>query len=253
MTCRSKGLLLFLLLGFIPDKLFAQEITFVTEDQPPFQIKNQKEPPSGAFVELVNTIIETAGVEASIKIYPWARSYELALTRPNTFIFSLLRNADRETKFHWIGQIFTVKSYLVSLKSRTDITLENIDDAKNYSVGAIRHYAAVNYLIKKGFTLNKNLYKSSKSSTLWHGLYSGRTDLALINSSDLLNNIAKSGLDPSQIQVSLELPDFPSDIYIAANLGTEKSLVDKISKSLELIKADGRYQQILTKWQLTPP
>lgn len=242
-----------MLLLFFCKSTLAQKITFVTEDLPPLQIEHQDQKPSGALVELVNLIIEEANIEASIEIYPWARSYELALKQPNTFIFSMLRSEEREESFQWIGSLFTIRSYLASLKSRSDIKVNHIDDAKNYTVGAIRHYLAESYLQKKGFVLNENLYVSNKYPALWQGLYSGRTDLVFTNSIVWQPNIIKAGLDISQINLIHELPDFASELYLAASLSTDKSIIKKVKNSFISIKADGRYDKIMAKWQLTLP
>lgn len=248
----NKVLLLAVLLSIFP-YAFSQQIVFVTEDLPPLQIAKDHQPPTGALVEVIQLIAETANIDASIQIYPWARSYELALSQPNTFIFSMLRSEEREKSFKWVGSLFTIKAYLASLKLRKDIVINNMTDAQNYSVGAIRHYLAESYLKRKGFIENKNLYISSKYPTLWTGLYSGRTDLVFTNSIVWRHAILNAGLDISQINLIHEVPDFASELYLAANSNTDQALFDKIKASFETIKADGRYDEIMTKWQLLSP
>jgi len=239
-----------ILLLFVSNNLSAQKITFVTEDLPPLQIEQQNQAPTGALVELVNLIIKEANLTAEINIYPWARSYELALNNPNIFIFSMLRSEERENKFHWIGKLFTIRSYLASLKSRTDIKISDINDAKHYSVGSIRHDLAESYLLQKGFVPKKNLYVSSKYPILWEMLYSGRTDLAFTNSVIWQHEITQAGLDASQIKLVYEVPDFASELYLAASLSTKPEILNKVKTGLESIKADGRYDRLMTKWQL---
>lgn len=253
MTCRNKGLLLLFMFSLFPSKSFSQKITFVTEDLPPLQIEHDNKPPSGAFVELINLIIKDANIDAKIEVYPWARTHELALKQENTFIFSILRSESREDKFLWVDKIFTLKSYLAVLKSRTDIEINDIDEAKKYSVGSIRHDLAETYMLDKGFKLQKNLYLSSKYPVLWQMLYSGRTDIAFTNNIVWRHEIKKAGLDSSRVKLIYEIPDIASDLFLAANLKTDVAIVKKVKDSLAAIKADGRYQKILAKWQLTSP
>jgi len=229
---------------------FPQKILFVTEDLPPLQIEQKDQKPKGAFVELIRLIIEESNIDAEIAIYPWARSYELALNKPNTFIFSMLRSKDREEKFQWVGKIFTLKSYLAALKSRTDIKIDTIDSAKKYSVGSIRHDLAETYMLQKGFELQKNLYLSSKYPVLWQMLYNGRTDIAFTNNIVWRHEISRTGLDSSQVKLVYEIPDIASELYLAASLKTDTALIKKIQTSLKSIKNDGRYDEILTKWKL---
>lgn len=228
----------------------AKQIIFLTEDLPPFQIQQVEKPPTGAMVEIIRLLIEEAGLDARIEVYPWARSYDLAKNSPNTFIFSMLRSEERERQFQWVGSLYTIKSYLAKLRSRKDITISNINDAKRYSVGTIRHDLAESYLLKKGFKANKNLYASSKYPVLWTMLYSGRTDVAFTNSIVWKQEIKAAGYNPDELTLIYEIPDVASELYLAASLSTEKQLIEKLKNSLISIKIDGRYDKILAKWHL---
>ena len=230
-----------------------EKIQFVTEDLPPLQIDRGKQPPTGALIELVKLIIADSGIDAKITIFPWARSYELATKKPNTFIFSMLRSDEREAKFIWLGKLFTIQSYFAALKSNTTIQLDHIEQAKQYAVGAIRHDLAENYLLNKGFIHKKNLYVSNKYPALWSQLYTGKTDLVFTNSIIWRHEIMKASFDPAEVELIYEINDFASDLYLAANLATDQAIIEKVKTSFEAIKADGRYQQIMKKWQLNPP
>ncbi len=246
-----KALLLLAVFSSFSSQVFAQRILFVTEDLPPLQIEQENKPPSGALIELINLVIKEADIKAEIVFYPWARSYELALKTPNTFVFSMLRSKDREEKFHWISNLFSISSYFVALKSRTDIEVNSVEDAKSYSVGSIRHYVAESYLKEKGFIAKQNLYVSSQHSILWQMLYSGRTDIAFTNSLVWRQGVKKAGLDPNKLKFIYQVPDYASDLYLAANLNTDKTILNKVKNSIAAIKADGRYNKIMVKWQLS--
>ncbi len=229
----------------------SQQVIFFTEDLPPLQIANDEQHnTSGALVELMELVIKESQINGKIQFYPWARSYGLSLEQPNTFIFSMLRSEEREQKFIWIDKLYTIRSYFAALKTRKDIAINSIDDAKQYSVGSIRHDLAEDYLLQKGFTLNKNLYLSSKYSILWEALYSGRVDIAFTNSVIWKHEIIKTGLDASMLSLIFDIPDFASDMYLAANLHTDPELIKKVKNSLTSIKADGRYDKLLEKWHL---
>ncbi len=228
----------------------AQDFIFVTEDLPPLQIENKNTKASGAMVELIELIIKEANINARIEFYPWARSYDLALTRPNTFIFSMLRSIEREDKFIWIDKLFTLRSYLAALKSRTDIKINDISDAKKYTVSSIRQDLAEDYLLANGFTHKKNLYVTKKYNVLWQALYSGRTDLAFTNSMIWQHEITSSGLDASKLNLVYEIPNFASELYLAANSATESDVINRVKTSLASIKADGRYDKLLAKWHI---
>lgn len=238
------------ILSCFSTSVFSQQFQIVSEEVPPLQMLDAEKHPKGAMVEIVSAMLKKAQLVADIKIYPWARSYQLALNEKNTLIFSLFRDKKREDKFQWIGKLYTLKSYLATLKSRPDIKIDSLAKAKNYSVGTIRGDLAESYLLENNFTLNDNLFISSKYNVLWELLYSGRIDAAFTNSVLWRYEVEAIGLNPDKLQLNYQVPNFASELYIAASLTTDKNIVDALSKSLDEIKADGSYQRILEKWQL---
>lgn len=83
-------------------------------------------------------------------------------------------------------------------------------------------------------------------------LYTGRTDLAFIDSSLSQYEIKYAGLDPSKVHFVYQVPNFASDLYLAASLDVDKKVVERIKTALISIKANGEYQNILNKWNLKP-
>ncbi|PCI58458.1 MAG: hypothetical protein COB35_13805 [Gammaproteobacteria bacterium] len=230
-------------------KLAAVQLTIVSEDLPPLQMNNHEKPASGAMVDVVHLLLKEAELSAQLQFYPWARSYKIAQTQKNTLIFSMFRDPSREKYFQWIGKIFTLESFLVALKSRNDIQINQLNDAKKYLVGSIRDDLAETYLTAHGFKEKQNLYLNSAYPALWKIFFNGRTDIAFTNST-WAYEIKNTGLDPNKIKVLYKIPNITSDLYIAASLNTDKTMVIKLKKALATIKADGRYQKILTKWHL---
>jgi len=230
--------------------VFAQQLNIVSEEVPPLQMLDTNRQPIGAMVEIVNAMLHKVQIVTDINIYPWARSYQLALNEKNTIIFSLFRDTKREDKFQWIGKLYTLNSYLATLKSRPDIQIDSLTKAKTYSIGTIRGDLAENYLLENNFILNENLFISSKYNVLWELLYSGRIDAAFTNSILWRYELEDVGLNPEQIKLNYQVPNFASELYIAASLNTDKKIVDALAKALIAIKADGSYQRILTKWHM---
>jgi len=243
-------LALFLLISVFCFLSQAKEIRFVTEELPPFQFTGTDNKIDGAITELVRAIIKESRLPASIHIYPWARSYQTALTQADTIIFSLLRTEQREKQFRWIGKLYSLTTHLAALKSRPEIIINHLDDAKQYKIGAVRGDYGENYLKKKGFTSKKNYYTNSKYSLMWGQLFNGRIDLALTNSILWKYELKDAGYDPADLALVYQIDDISSDLYMAANRNTDSSIVDKLSKALEKLKENGQYQAILTKWQL---
>ena len=128
----------------------AQEVRFVTEIMAPFQVNDGKRL-SGFAVELVDEIKRRTGIKAQIEVYPWARAYNIALTEPNVFIFTLVNTPERLQQFNWIGDYYTVTDSFYALKSRRDIVIKSMNDAKKYITCIPRDDVAEQRLEKLGF------------------------------------------------------------------------------------------------------
>jgi len=228
----------------------SQPLRVVTENLPPLQILNHDGSTSGAMVEVVKLVLKKANIDTKIEILPWARSYQIASEPSNALIFSMFRDESREKKFQWIGKLVTTKSYLVALKAKKNINITSIEEAKKYSVGSIRKDLAEHYLKENGFIENKNLYLSGDYKVLWHMLYSGRTDLAFTNGILWQHELKDSGLDSSKIKFVYPVPNFASQLYLAASLDVDKSVIERIKAALSMIKSNGEYQEILRKWNI---
>lgn len=246
--------LTFFLLVFtmLSSTIQAESLRIVTEQLPPLQTAEKNGVISGAMVEIVQLLLKRTKIDGHIEILPWARSYQVALTQKNTLIFSMFRAKTREKKFQWIGRLLKIESYLVALKSTKNIHINTIKDAKAYSVGSIRSDLAENYLKKNGFEEHRNLYLNSSYSVLWPMLFNGRTDLAFTNDIFWRHEIKELNFDPSKIKLVYKIPNFASNLYLAASLQTDKKIVLRLSKALQEIKTSGEYSAILQKWKIAP-
>lgn len=225
-------------------------VNVVTEVLPPLQFNNAQGLPSGAMVDIVQATLEHAKIKGNISIFPWARSYQMALTQPNTLIFSIMKNTARENKFNWLGKIYHGEVYLIKLKKRKGLTLNTVEDALPHKIGVVRLDISQEYLKNKGFTVNKNVLLSPSYDHLWEQLYSRQIDFILAN--EFMWRIGNShpSLKGETIEIVLALKDFSPYYYLAASLKTSPEITKKLTESLEIIKKNGQYQAILSKWQL---
>ena len=230
--------------------LYAQSLRFVAEDLPPFHFINEHDQLDGALVEVTRELLAQAGLEGEIELVPFARAYNVTKNMENTFLLSLLKTPVRESSFKWLGQSYKTRAFLVGLKNRTDIKLNTLDDAKAYNVGTIRGYYSETFLKQAGFREKQNLSLSVQYEHMWQMLFKGRIDLVLTNFIALEREIASLGLNAGDVSRYIQVKDFPDELYFATGLKTRDKLVERLREALMQLKADGRYRQILDKWQL---
>ena len=81
----------------------AQEypLKIVTEHWPPYHYLNENGEIRGAAHDVVKQVITQSKLEANIDVLSWSKAYDIALHRPNTLIFSIVKTPERENLFDW--------------------------------------------------------------------------------------------------------------------------------------------------------
>ena len=204
----------------------------------------------GALVELSIALSDRAGLSSSFDIMPWARAYETALQQPNTVLLAVLKTTQRESELQWIGKVLEAKAYLIALKERTDIQLNNIEQAKEYLTASVRGYGSAGYLLRQGFSEDKNLILTSHQSQMWGILYNKRVDLVISTLKIGRFEVKEIGLDPSLLTGKLQIQELTYELQIATGLLTPPATVTLLRDTLSSLKKDGTYDAIFEKWDL---
>ncbi len=127
-------LVIFLVLHMVAISAYpaaGQTIHVITEEYPPYNFTENGEI-TGVATEVVRAVLEEVGFDADIKSYPWPRAFKMIQENENTMLYSFSRAPDREEMFKWVGVVAPTANYLYALKTRTDITISELDDAKKY-------------------------------------------------------------------------------------------------------------------------
>lgn len=224
-------------------------IEIVTTDEAPFQMQVGENQFTGISYEILELLLKETGYAGTeVKFMPWARAYLSAQKKPNTLIFSISRNAQREALFNWVIPLFENANEVWRLKSRTDIKVNSLEDIDKYKLGLWRDDVRHVYFKSKGFT-QFQLVTSDKQNIL--KLLKGRIDLYIANSRPVFkNNMMHWGLENHLLEMEpvYRLEDTASTLYIAFSLGTEQSIMDDFSNALTKIKKTEQYKDLLIKY-----
>lgn len=235
---------LLLLLFWLSFNVDAQEVRFVTEEMSPFQI-DEGEKLTGFAVEVVEQIKLKAGIKGRIEVYPWSRAYKMALSRPNTFIFTMVKTPERMTKFKWIGEYYTATDSFYALRSRRDIQIRSIADAKKYIICIPRNDVGEQHLEKMGFS-DKSLKRVAFQAQCLGMLYRDRVDLNLFNHHGIENLAKKFDVDPLLFRRVLVVSK--AVMGLAASKSTDDILVEKARQALREIKQSKSHQIRINQW-----
>ena len=225
--------IIFLSYFFSAPSVNAQEVivNIVTEDAYPLQYMDKNEV-SGPTTALVKAMLEHADISYKIKMMPWARAYQIALKEPNTLIYSIARNDDREPHFQWIGRIFELEYYLVGLDSLSLAQPMTLASVKHLRVGAIRDSATYQYLKEQGFS---NLHVLDRAEQMINMLKSSRIDLFPVNYSVLKPVCAKLNISCQDISAKIKLIQPSTSLYLALSQSTDPKLVERLRHSYQHI------------------
>jgi len=156
-----------------------------------------------------------------INVYPWARTYNIALNTPNTLIFSMARTPEREDKFHWIGPIVGFDIHLFKHEDRDDIQVNNMFELKNYHIGALRKDVKGQYLRKQGVEVTD----ITSEETGIKLLLTDRLDLMPADIHATRYRLTEMGLSPDKLESVFHLKEISRPLYIAFNKKTPPELV----------------------------
>jgi len=224
------------------------QLTFVTENLPPFQMLKEQEV-SGFATEVLKAALNYTPYQVHFKLYPWSRAYNLAQKKENTCIYSISRTTEREDKFQWTKVIAKTNAHFIGLKSNQHIKINKLEDAKNYITAVIKDDYTHQLLLNNGFKEFENFYIVNNPDSLLK-LLSERDniDLLLVDPLTIPYRAKPSGIDPKLFISFIKLNTKALDFYLACSNNTSVEIVDNLSYAIDKIKATGEYQLIINKW-----
>lgn len=227
----------------------AGAITVVTEELPPYNMTVDGKL-TGMGTEVVEAVIQEAGVEAHIQSMPWARAYDIALNSERVLIYSIARTPQREALFKWVGVIAPTRWYLFSLPGK-QFDLTSLDDARQFQIATVKEDVGEQYLIDRGFAIGRNLQSSNRYEHNYEKLKAGRVDLWIsneLNAHYLVRHASGNSAETAVAQLNLDDLGGANGLCMAFSHNTPDEVVERFRQALERVRADGRYDSIAAKW-----
>lgn len=133
-----------------------QNLTFLTEEFPPFNYL-ENSTPRGLAVDLLAAIMKEAGDEipaTDIRVVPLNEGLSAVRNTTGSVIFSIARTPNREKYYHWIGPFASYNIVLFSLRDR-NITIQSAGDLDKYTIGAVTSDVSLEKLTQLGVSPEK--------------------------------------------------------------------------------------------------
>lgn len=242
--------IILMMLFIIPNAtIYAQsvdDLILMSEQFPPFNFEENGEL-KGTSIDLMALILERMNSKLTrndIQILPWGRSYRDLQEVENTVLFVVTRTKTREKLFKWVGPISSAKNVLIAQKDKK-ITINSIDDAKKYAIGAVSNDAGLQLLLEAG------IEQEQIEDVPYPVLNIRKMEMARIELFAYDEGVAKwlmrkEGLNPEKYESVYLLEE--GQHYFAFHVETSEILISKFQQVLDEIKAEGIHDKILNKY-----
>lgn len=229
------------LLCFLTFTAVAADLNLLTDNHPPlhFQQGNQL---VGFGVDVVQALAERTGDQVHLQQVPLLRALHVATTEPATGVFTVLRTAERNGLYQWVGPLMDVETALYSVNTQQPV--RSLQDASTQGRIAVpRKWLAYDYLRKQGLN---NLYGVETPEQMMRLARLGRIEFVVADTLSIATLAREEGLAPSQLHY--QMPLMKQGTYIAFSPQTDARQVARWQQALDEMNRDGRLEQLKQRW-----
>ncbi|KOX98373.1 substrate-binding periplasmic protein [Pseudomonas nunensis] len=224
----------------------ATDLVLLTENFPPYNMakngKNfaQDENINGIAVDIVREMFKRTDITYSLTLrFPWERIYKLALEKPGYGVFVMARLPDREKLFKWVGPIGP-DDWIMLAKADSKITLETLDQARKYKIGAYKGDAIAETLAKQGLKPIVVLRDQDNARKLVNG------QIDLWATGDPAGRYLARQDGVTGLKTVLRFNS--AELYLALNKDVPDEIVAKLQAALDQMRKEGVVDDIMAKY-----
>ena len=240
-------LLLFVLMGsFFAPIGFAQTINMVSSQWSPYVDDSMQD--RGLAVELVTKALERKGYKSTLSIDSWQRALEGVRLGVFDASCAIWKTADREQDLLYSEPYLENKISFIKKKSLR-LNYQRLGDLRGYMIGVVRDYA-----YGDEFTQSRNLIKIPANHIVQNlqKLEAGSIELTLGDERAIHYKLKQFFPKEATTFEFVEPPLTYKNLYFAVSR-TNKSaskIISDFNQSIEEMKQDGSYYQIVDKYNL---
>ncbi|UMZ12494.1 ABC transporter substrate-binding protein [Pseudomonas sp. MPFS] len=221
-------------------------LVLLTENFPPYNMaingKNfaQGENINGIAVDIVREMCKRAGINYSLTLrFPWERIYKMALEQPGYGVFVTARLPDRESLFKWVGPIGP-DDWIMLAKAGSKITLESLEQARKYKIGAYKGDAIAETLAKQGLAPQVVLRDQDNARKL----VAGQIDLWATGDPAGRYLAKQEGITGLKTVLRFN----SAELYLALNKDVSDEVVAKLQAALDEMRKEGLVEEIMGRY-----
>lgn len=224
-----------------------EDVLFMTEELPPYNYTVAGER-RGISIEVLDAALAAVGIQmdmSNVEIYPWARVYDSIRWIPMTCGFAAVRTPQREALFKWAGPIVDFTDVCIAKKNR--VTIKTTKDLTKYTLCVLRDTSTHQALLALGCSEDSLELSNTMQNALDKVEY-GRADIFIGDKRTTFYALQQAGLDIDQYEVCYTFNKNYG--YFAFNSQTPDSVVESLRRGIDIIRANGKIDRILKKYQI---
>lgn len=219
--------------------LWAANYTLFTEELPPYSMRKSGGI-TGASVDIVAELFKRSGLSYEIKLQPFARAVNSTKTTPNTCVFPIERNQEREVAYKWISPILITQTAFYTLDD-SKVQIRSLEDVAKLTIGTYNGSAPAEYLSAQGFQVQL----TPKDEPNIKKLQAKRMDVWAADT--LTAPYLARAANVSNLKERLVY--FSALRALACNMAMEDAVVDRLEQELKSMYADGTIEKIMAAYR----
>ena len=200
---------------------------------------------TGIATDVLVLACKQAKLTCSTEMLPWARSYKIATTEPNTLTYTTARKPAREQEFIWVGPLLPRTTW-VYVRNDPAIGTKMPVDLSKLTIGIVRGEASETDLLAAGLPesgLSRQPTNADVIRLLRLGVIDGMVDTEI----GMLWNLKTNGFAPNFVRQGYRLSD-EGAYYYALNLNTAPETVKKLQTAVDRLRNSGEIQKIVQRY-----
>lgn len=220
----------------------AFRLIIATEEYPPYNMSGANGTVTGISTDIVRALLDAAGYEYEIAVYPWARAIALARTQVNTCVYSMSRTPERETLYKWIGPLV---SNDWSLFARSGASRpQTLDETMLMRIGSYQGDAIVAYLQTRGHMVDV----AASDDLNPKKLLAGRIDFWATGKLIGQYRLKQQGIEGVEPVLTFN----HTEMYLACQNQLPDAQVQKLNQVLRTLEKAGTVKKIYASYGYTP-
>lgn len=250
------GVFIFKLMLLVLSLLFSQSIkadelklVIYTESFAPYNFYDDKGELAGINVDIVKDTCARAALKCEFLLLPWKRAYNLVQKNPDSAIISLAKTQERAPLFEWVGPLVSSQTYFYKLKTSKHIVMDDITQAKNYSLGIVRGDIYEMLVNRLGFVAGKNLLLFSDKESFMRLFFKKRIDLIIGSDFTLEHQTHPFGYSRDDL-VKLEqihVNELKGN-FIGFNKAVSPIISERFNRALEQLKLETGFDPYIKRY-----